>query len=223
MATLEENRLRDEFISQNLGLVHTICKRFAGKGIEYDDLYQSGCMGLIKAYDAFDWERGVCFSTYAVPVIMGAVKRLFRDGGSLKVSRSVKELGMKIAREKTKYVQKTGEEPTVSVLAQILNVSVEEITEALCATQPTVSLTYQGEDGEEEMCLPVAGPEEEINLKLQFEQAFLSLEEKERQIIELRYFKLFTQSKTAKALNMSQVGVSRWEKKILLKLRNFLE
>ena len=95
---VKDEKRREEFISQNLGLVHTICKRFAGKGIEYDDLYQSGCMGLIKAYDAFDERRGLCFSTYAVPVIMGCVRRLFRDGGTVKVSRSVKELGIKIHR-----------------------------------------------------------------------------------------------------------------------------
>ena len=105
---------RDRFIEQNLGLVHTICRRFSGKGIEYDDLYQAGCIGLVKAYDAFDQSRGLCFSTYAVPVIMGSVRRLFRDGGNLKVSRSVKELGIKINREKNKFQQECGVEPTVS-------------------------------------------------------------------------------------------------------------
>ena len=91
---------RDSFIENNLGLVHSICKRFSGRGIEYDDLYQAGCIGLIKATDAFDKKRGIMFSTYAVPVIMGEVRRLFRDGGAVKVSRSVKELGIKISREK---------------------------------------------------------------------------------------------------------------------------
>ncbi len=214
---------REEFINSNLGLVHTVCRRFAGKGIEYDDLYQSGCMGLIKAYDAFDADRGLCFSTYAVPVIMGAVRRLFRDGGSVKVSRSVKELGLKINREKEMYVKIHNEEPTVSQLAKSLGVTPEEITEAVCANRPTVSLTYEGEEGTEELTLPVESYEDSITQKLEIERAFSRLEETERKIIKYRYFAQLTQSQTAQRLNMSQVGVSRAEKKILLKLRNALE
>ncbi len=218
-----EKLSREEFIEQNLGLVHTICHRFTGKGIEYDDLYQAGCLGLVKAYDAFDWDRGLMFSTYAVPVIMGAVRRLFRDGGSLKVSRSIKELGIKINREKTKFVQRCGLEPTVSQLAEIIGVAAEEITEAICATQPTVSLTFEGEDGNGELDLPVMGPETEIADRLELEQAFDLLEETERKIITLRYFEMLTQSKTAEILKMTQVQVSRAEKKILLKLRSILD
>ncbi len=214
---------REEFIEQNLGLVHTICKRFTGKGIEYDDLYQSGCMGLIKAYDAFDEERGLCFSTYAVPVIMGCVRRLFRDGGAVKVSRSVKELGIKIAREKTKFQQKNGCEPTVSQLAEIIGVTPEEITEAVCASQPTVSLTFEADEGVKETELPTVGHEEEITEKLVIVQALEYLNEKEREIIKCRYFSHLTQSKTAEVLNMTQVQVSRAEKKILVKLRNLLD
>ncbi len=213
---------RDKFIEQNLGLVHTICKRFAGKGIEYDDLYQAGCMGLIKAYDAFDWDRGLCFSTYAVPVIMGSVRRLFRDGGNIKVSRSVKELGMKINKEKNKFQQKYGAEPTVSQLAEILKVTNEDITEAVCASQPVASLTFEGEDGIKETELPTVGYEDEITGKLSVEQALNCLEEKERKIIECRYFFQMTQSKTADVLDMTQVQISRYEKKILAKLREIL-
>ena len=214
---------REEFISQNLGLVHTICKRFAGKGIEYDDLYQSGCMGLIKAYDAFDESRGLCFSTYAVPVIMGCVRRLFRDGGAVKVSRSVKELGFKIARERIKFEQLHAEEPTVSQLSRMLGVDAEEITEALCAVQSTVSLSFEGDKGLEEMELPTVGYEEEVNRKISVEQAMESLSEKEKEIIKCRYFGQMTQSKTAERLNMTQVQVSRAEKKILSKLREILK
>ncbi len=214
---------REEFIEQNLGLVHTICKRFAGKGIEYDDLYQSGCMGLVKAYDAFDEERGLCFSTYAVPVIMGCVRRLFRDGGAVKVSRSVKELGLKIAREKTRFQQKNGCEPTVSQLAEIIGVTPEEITEAVCASQPTVSLTFEADEGVKETELPTVGYEDEITEKLVIVQALEYLNEKEREIIKCRYFSHLTQSKTAEVLNMTQVQVSRAEKKILVKLRNLLD
>ena len=214
---------REEFIEQNLGLVHTICKRFTGKGIEYDDLYQSGCMGLIKAYDAFDEERGLCFSTYAVPVIMGCVRRLFRDGGAVKVSRSVKELGLKIAREKTKFQQKNGLEPTVSQLAEIIGVAPEEITEAVCATQPTVSLTFEADEGVKETELPTVGYEDEITEKLVIVQALKHLNEKEQEIIKCRYFSYLTQSKTAEVLDMTQVQVSRAEKKILVKLRNLMD
>ena len=220
---VKDEKRREEFISQNLGLVHTICKRFAGKGIEYDDLYQSGCMGLIKAYDAFDESRGLCFSTYAVPVIMGCVRGLFRDGGAVKVSRSVKELGLKIAREKDRFEQLHAKEPTVSQLAGILGVDTEDITEALCATQSTVSLSFEGEKGLREIDLPTVGYEEEVNRNISVEQAMESLSEKEREIIKCRYFRQMTQSKTAERLNMTQVQVSRAEKKILSKLREVLK
>lgn len=214
---------RDSFIENNLGLVHSICKRFSGRGIEYDDLYQAGCVGLIKAVDAFDSERGLMFSTYAVPVIMGEVRRLFRDGGSVKVSRSVKELSLKISYEKQKMEQKLCREPTVSELAEALCVSSEDITEAMCATQPTVSLTYEGDDGIKESELPTESYEEEISNKLILDEAFKTLSETERKIMTCRYFKYMTQSKTAEILNMTQVQVSRAEKRILLKLRGVLE
>ena len=214
---------RDSFIESNLGLVHSICKRFSGRGIEYDDLYQAGCIGLIKATDAFDKDRGLMFSTYAVPVIMGEVRRLFRDGGSVKVSRSVKELSIKIAFEKQKLEQNLCREPTVSELAMALGVSSEEVTEAVCATQPTVSLTYEGDDGIKETELPIVGEEEKISNRLILDEAFSKLSEEERKIMKYRYFSGMTQSKTAKILNMTQVQVSRAEKKILVKLRNLLE
>lgn len=220
---VKDPALRDEFIEQNLGLVHNICKRFAGKGIEYDDLYQSGCMGLIKAFDAFDEDRGLCFSTYAVPVIMGEVRRLFRDGGSVKVSRSIKELGIKINREKTKFEQMNGREASVRELADIIGVETEEITEAVCATQATVSLTYEGEDGLNETDLPTVSTEDEISQRLILNEAFEKLDETERKIINHRYFDFLTQSKTADILNMTQVQVSRAEKKILIKLREIMK
>ena len=102
---------RDEFIQNNLGLVHACAGRFRGRGIEYDDLYSAGCVGLLKAYDAFDTGRGVCFSTYAVPVILGEIKKLFRDGGTVKVSRSVKELGLKLTAAREKLLKQNGCEP----------------------------------------------------------------------------------------------------------------
>ena len=214
---------RDRFIEENLGLVHSLCRRFSGRGIEYDDLYQAGCIGLIKATDAFDGERGVCFSTYAVPVIMGEIRRLFRDGGAVKVSRSVKELGMKITREKQIMEQRLCREPTVSELAAALSVTCEEITEAMCAAQPTVSLT-RDDDGEvSETDLPTISAEEEISDRLLIDSALDKLEDNEKQLVIYRYYEYLTQSQTAQKLSMTQVQVSRAEKKILKKLREILK
>ena len=223
MSTVEQKPRRDRFIEENLGLVHSLCKRFSGRGIEYDDLYQAGCIGLIKATDSFDGERGVCFSTYAVPVIMGEIRRLFRDGGAIKVSRSVKELGMKINREKQNMEQKLCREPTVSELAAALSVSAEDITEAICASQPTVSLTRE-EDGEiSETELPTLSTEDEVSDRLVLDSAIEKLGDSEKQLVIYRYYNYFTQSKTAELMSMSQVQVSRAEKKILAKLRKILE
>ena len=220
---LKERLDRDRFIEENLGLVHSLCRRFAGRGIEYDDLYQAGCIGLIKATDAFDEQRGLCFSTYAVPVIMGEIRRLFRDGGAVKVSRSVKELGLKISREKQIMEQKLCREPTVSELAEKLGVSPEEITEAMCASQPTVSLT-RDDDGEScETDLPTVSTEDEISDRLLLDAAFEKLDETEKRIVTYRYYEYLTQNKTAELMNMTQVQVSRAEKKILLKLRELIK
>ncbi len=214
---------REEFIEQNLPLVHSICKRFVGRGIEYDDLYQAGCIGLIKATDAFDKSKGFAFSTYAVPVIMGEVRRLFRDGGAVKVSRSIKELYLKIVKQIGILEQKLCREPTVTEIADALGVGAEEVTQALCAGQAPVSLTVDGEDGITETDLPVSSHEDQIFNKVLLETAFKYLEESEIEIVRYRYYNAYTQSKTAKLLNMSQVQVSRKEKKILIKLREVLK
>ena len=219
---VKDKEQRDRFIEENLGLVHAICKRFIGRGIEYDDLFQAGCVGLIKATDAFDEERGLCFSTYAFPVIMGEVRRLFRDGGAVKVSRSVKELGLRANREKQKLEQRLSREPTVSELAEALGTSVEEVTEAVCAMQPTVSLTVEGHGGMTETDLPTAAPEEQITDRLTLGAGLEELDDEERKIVIYRYYQALTQSKTASLMSMTQVQVSRKEKKILAKLRGLL-
>ena len=213
---------REEFIKNNLGLVHSICRRFTGRGIEYDDLYQAGCIGLIKAVDAFDESRGFAFSTYAVPVIMGEVRRIFRDGGAVKVSRSVKELNLKIIKANEALSQKYSRAPTVNEIAEFLNVLPEEISVAFCASQSTVSLTVQGDDGIREMDLPTIDHQSEINNKVLIESAAKELDENERLILKYRYYDLLTQNKTAKILNMSQVQVSRAEKRILDKMRHII-
>ncbi len=213
---------RDILITENMGLVHACAHRFAGKGIEYEDLFQAGCMGLVKAFDAFDTERGVKFSTYAVPVILGEIKRLFRDGGTVKVSRSLKELSIRVTKEREIFLLKTGREPTVSELAEKLLIEEEEVTEALCAAAPVVSLTVDEDEGGGQTDIPVESPENEITERLSVIKAVSDLEERDRLIIRHRYYENKTQTETAKILGMTQVQVSRREKKILEVLRKEL-
>ncbi len=213
---------RDLLITENMGLVHSCAHRFTGRGIEYDDLFQAGCMGLVKAFDAFDTERGVRFSTYAVPVILGEMRRLFRDGGTVKVSRSLKELSIKATRERENFILKNGREPTVSELSEILEVSGEEVTEALCAAAPVVSLTIDEDEGGGQADIPVESPENEITERLSVIKAVSDLDERDRFIIRYRYYENKTQTETAKILGMTQVQVSRREKKILEILRKEL-
>ena len=213
---------REKTITDNMGLVHACAHRFAGKGIEYEDLFQAGCMGLVKAFDAFDIKRGFCFSTYAVPVILGEIKRLFRDGGTVKVSRSLKELSLKAAKERERFLRESGREPTVSELAKILSVSEEEATEAVCAAAPVLSLTIEDEEGGGQSDIPVESPEEQITERLSVCQALSALKEKDRKLIQLRYYENKTQTQTATVLGMTQVQVSRREKKILMALRQEL-
>ena len=195
---------RSAFIEQNLGLVHSCAGRFRGRGIEYDDLYSAGCMGLVKAYDGFDESRGVCFSTYAVPVILGEIKKLFRDGGTVKVSRSLKEL-------------------TLSQLAEELGESVENITLAIQAAQPAVSLTPENrEESDRQMDIPVESPEEELADKIGLAEVLKGLPEEDRRIIQLRFYGGKTQSDTAKLLHTTQVQISRRERKILKVMRDRL-
>ncbi|MDD3833667.1 MAG: sigma-70 family RNA polymerase sigma factor, partial [Oscillospiraceae bacterium] len=152
---------REDVICSNIGLVHSCARRFIGRGIEYDDLFQSGCMGLVKAADGFDEERGLRFSTYAVPVILGEIRRLFRDGGAIKVSRSLKELSMKASRERESFTNVKGREPTISEMADLLGVEIEQAAEALGAAAPPLSLTRAGERDEgNQIDVPISPPDE---------------------------------------------------------------
>lgn len=205
----------------NLGLVHLCANKFRGRGIEYEDLYSAGCIGLLKAVRAFDSCRGVKFSTYAVPVILGEIKRLFRDGGTVRVSRSLKELSLKIQRLCTEFRQLNGREPTVSELAQLSGADEADVSEALCVSQPVLSLTSGGED-EGQIDIPSEAPDGEIVDILALRQIMSGLEENERALLELRYFRGLTQTKTAQALGMTQVQVSRREKKLLSRMREEL-
>ena len=213
---------RDEIITNNLGLVHACCKRFTGRGIEYDDLFQAGSVGVIKSVDGFDSCKGLQLSTYAVPVILGEIKRLFRDGGAVKVSRSLKELSLKASRLSAELSKTMNREPTVAELAEKLSVSVEELSEALCSTQPTLSLTYDNEGEESQIDLPVDSHEVAVSDRVGLMQLINKLPEKDRKIIDLRFYKSFTQQKTADTLGMTQVQVSRREKAILGNLRQKL-
>lgn len=212
--------IRDEFIQNNLGLVHSCAGRFRGRGIEYDDLYSAGCMGLVKAYDGFDTSRGVCFSTYAVPVILGEIKKLFRDGGTVKVSRSVKELGLKVTALREQLVKQTGAEPGVSQLAEILGETPEAVALAIRASMPAMSLTPDSdEDSGRELDIPVASPEEELADRISLEEVLADLNSEDRRLIELRFFANKTQSETAKILHTTQVQISRRERKLLRQMR----
>ena len=214
---------RNDLASRHLGLVHALCKRFTGKGIEYEELYAAGCLGLTKALNNFDESRGLQFSTYAVPVILGELRRLFRDGGSVRVSRRLRELSMKINRLRDGYISKHGEEPGISYLSQALSVSDEEICEALNSARTPLSLTADsGEDGDSQTDIPVPDMQEEIAERLSLKAALDGLEERDKKIINLRYFQSKTQVETAKLLSLTQVQVSRREKKILGEIRRLM-
>ncbi len=211
---------REEIIQSNMGLVHACAQRYKGKGIEYDDLFQAGCMGLVKATDAFDYERGVRFSTYAVPVILGEIRRLFRDGGTVKVSRSLKELSIRANRERDIFAKQHDREPSIHELAELMDVEYSLLVEAICASAPPLSLTHEEDDGEFD--LPVDSPEEALSDSIALRQALDLLDARDRNLIFLRYFQGQTQSKAAAALGMTQVQVSRREKKILQAMREKL-
>ena len=213
---------RDELICENMGLVYACVNRFKGKGVEYEDLCSAGCVGLIKAVDRFDEGRGCALSTYAVPVILGEIRLLFREGGSVKLSRSLQELSRKAKSIAEAYSAENGRDIRITELAAKLGTDVYKAQEALNASGAVLSLE-QGADGEKScMDIPVPSTEEELTDRLSLMQALETLDDGERELIRLRYFGHKTQSETAKALNTTQVQISRREKKILYKLRCLL-
>lgn len=214
---------REEFIQRNLGLARTCAGRFTGRGIDYEDLYAAGCLGLVKACDGFDPARGVCFSTYAVPVILGEIKKLFRDGGAVKVSRSIKELGLKINAERERRLKQSGVEPSVNQLAQTLGSTPEQVAMAIQAAMPVVSLTpAENEDGNKEWDVPVESPEEKLSERISLREVIDRLPPQDRLLIRLRFFGGKTQSETARVLHTTQVQISRRERKILQWMRREL-
>ena len=219
---IKEKAERDALISGNIGLVHACANRFRGKGTEYDDLFQAGCVGLIKAADGFKPELGFAFSTYAVPVILGEIKRIFRDSGSVKIGRALKEKARYAMKEKEKMVAQLDREPTISELAQKLGIDIAETAELLIAAMPTVSLTQQDEEESKQLEIPTPSVEDEVSEKIALSQVIEDLPETDKRLIELRYFQGLTQTVTAQRLNMSQVQVSRKERIILKELRSRL-
>ncbi len=214
---------RNAFVCENMGLVHTCAGRFKGRGIEYDDLYQAGCVGLIKAVDGFEPERGLKFSTYAVPVILGEIKRLFRDGGAVKISRPLKELSLRATRERERLAKACGREPTVEELAAALGIEPAEAAQAVTAALPPLSLTRAGdEDDGEQIDLPTDSHESSITDRLALEQLLSALSERDRRLITLRYIARQTQQVTADRLGMTQVQVSRRERALLRAMREKL-
>lgn len=221
-----QNPERAGFIEKNMGLVHSCANRFRGKGIEYEEMFAAGCVGLIKAYDAFDTERGVQFSTYAVPVILGEIKKLFRDGGMVKVTRSIKELSLKVNYTRENLQKRLGQEPTIKEISEYLEVTVEDVAQAISASTPPMSLTaiFEDEDGQGEFDIPIESDEENMANMMGLKYAIAELEPQERQIVYLRFFKNRTQSVTAEIMGKTQVQISRQERKIIQKMRKrFME
>ena len=214
---------REELICDNLGLVHACANRFRNKGIEYDDLFSAGCLGLVKAADGFDESRGFAFSTYAVPAILGEMKRLFRDGGAVKISRALKERAREAAKLREEMTAALSREPTLRELAAKMQVSEYEMAQLVNLSMPVASLTELHEENDRQIDIPVESEEEEIQNKLALSEVLKILPENDRRLIELRYYKGLTQTKTAEILGLSQVQVSRRERTILLELRRKLK
>lgn len=210
-----------KLITENIGLVHACANRFRGRGVEYEDLFQAGCVGLVKAAGGFDESLGYRFSTYAVPAILGEIRRIFRDGGAVKIGRAAKEKARALLSVREQLADELLREPTVSEIASRAGMDVFTVSELLCASLPTVSLT--ADDGDGSIDIPTEAPEDSLSEKIDLAKALESLDATERSIIEYRYYKGLTQSVTARRLGMTQVQVSRREKAILGKLRKYME
>ena len=214
---------RNRLVSENMGLVHACANRFRGRGVDYEDLVQSGCIGLLKAAEGFDESRGFMFSTYAVPAIIGEIKRIFRDGGTVKVGRSDKEKARNLLALRDEMTTRFGREPSISELAEKAGYEIAETSQLLCASMPVLSLTVDDESGEcSEIDVTTGDTTEEMGDCIALRVAVENLSDRDRKIVEFRYFSGLTQTVTAKKLGMTQVQVSRREKVILQELRKKL-
>lgn len=221
-----DDRARDILVERNVRLVWSVVQRFMNRSYDPEDLFQIGCIGLIKSIDKFDLSYNVRFSTYAVPMIIGEIQRFIRDDGTIKVSRSLKETAHKVRRERDELTKKLGRTPTIQELASALKLDAEEVVQAMEATRFPKSIheTVFENEGDPITLLDQI-PEEETNWfdKITLEEALRDLSERERLIIYLRYFKDQTQSLVAKRLGISQVQVSRLEKQILENIKIKME
>ena len=215
---------REEFIERNLGLVHACAGRFKGRGIEYEELYAAGCLGLVKACDGFDTGRGVCFSTYAVPKIAGEIRRFLRDDGTIKVGRSIREKGQALAAARERLRHRLGRDPRLSELAEETGLTPEEIASVELATGAPESLQQETAEGLTlESTLGTDSPEERMVEHIALREAIDQLPEREKMTILLRFFKGLTQEQTARILGVSQVQISRLERRGLADLRRLLD
>ena len=225
-ANLGNSKALEKMIELNNGLIWSIAKRFTGRGYELEDLYQIGCIGMIKSIKKFDFKFGVKFSTYAVPYILGEIKKFLRDDGIIKVSRSIKELGIKIKEIEKEYVLKKGESISVKKLSDLLKVSEVDIVSAIEASKQVESINEEVyEDGKSTKIDKIVSNRDEqgkIIDKIVLNEMVNSLKERDKKIIVLRFYKEKTQTQVAKILGISQVQVSRIEKRILKDLKNKL-
>lgn len=224
-----DKEMRDALVTENVGLIYMVLKRFANRGADQEDLFQIGVIGLIKAIDKFDVTRELSFSTYAVPMIIGEIRRFLRDDGMLHVSRQIKDNARKIAVAKEDLRKQNNHDPTMLELMEVTGLSTEEILAAMEASTEVESIYQpigQAQDGGQLLVLDqledTRKNEQELINRITVSQLLESLEEKERRLIELRYMEGKTQSESASILGMNQVAVSRLEKKILLRLRQQL-
>ena len=222
-----DKEARDTLFEENIGLVYSVTRRFLGRGVEMEDLFQIGSIGLLKAVDKFNPDFDVKFSTYAVPMIIGEIKRFLRDDGILKVSRSIKENQYKIYKVKEEMEKRLGREPDIRELSKEMNMPVEELAmtmESAAEVDSIYKTVYQG-DGTDLLLLDRIPEKEDCHQKLLnkifLEEILGKLEPEERQLIGLRYFRDMTQMDVAGKMGISQVQVSRMEKRILKKLRGF--
>lgn len=219
-----DNDACQQVLTENVGLIWSIVKRYSGCGVDTDDLYQLGCIGFIKAVKGFDLTYGTQFSTYAVPKIAGEIRRFLRDDGSVKVGRSLREKGQTLFYTRERLRHTLGREPQLSELAQETGMTVEEVAAVELANGPLESLQQETIDGLTlESTLGTDSPEEVMVEKIALREAIDSLPERERITILLRFFRGITQEQTARILKVSQVQVSRLERKGLAKLREILE
>lgn len=214
----------EQAVLENNGLIWSIVRRYYGRGVEPDDLYQLGCLGFLKAVQGFDFDYGTCFSTYAVPKIAGEIRRFLRDDGTVKVGRSIREQAQMIVAARERLRHRLGREPALSELSEATGLSAEEIAWTELATETPESLQQETADGLTlEGILGTEAPEEALVERIALREAIDHLPEKERMTILLRYFRSLTQEQTARILGVSQVQISRLERRGLTRLKESFE